>query len=131
MPVRAGAVRHWLTRRVSSSDSGSQSTGWAPRQSTSRDPGTSAICTRSRQAEVAAPPGFEDAIGWVAPTEADEPPHWHVTFAVADRDQATAAATRLGGQVLGQRDTEWTRDALIKDPQGAVFTASQFTPPTG
>ncbi|GAB5078609.1 VOC family protein [Arthrobacter sp. AD-310] len=77
------------------------------------------------------PPGFEDEIGWVAPTEADEPPHWHVTFAVADRDQATAAATRLGGQVLGQRDTEWTRDALIKDPQGAVFTASQFTPPTG
>lgn len=85
---------------------------------------------RSRQAEIAAPPGFEDAIGWVVPTSSGESPHWHVTFAVAHRDQAAAAATRLGGQVLGKRDTAWTRDALIKDPQGAVFTASQFTPPT-
>lgn len=85
---------------------------------------------RSRQAEIAAPPGFEDAIGWVVPTSAGEPPHWHVTFAVADRDGIMASAVRLGAQILGQRDTEWTRDALIKDPQGAVFTASQFTPPT-
>jgi len=26
-------------------------------------------------------------------------------------------------------DTGWTRQATIRDPQGAVFTASQFTPP--
>jgi hypothetical protein len=31
--------------------------------------------------------------------------------------------------VLTTNDTEWTRDALIRDPQGAEFTASQFTPP--
>jgi hypothetical protein len=40
-------------------------------------------------------------------------------------------AERLGAQILGQADTEWTRTALIRDPQGAEFTASQFTPPTG
>ena len=43
-----------------------------------------------RQASVIAPPGFADAIGWLAPLQTDEPPHWHVTFTVADRD-ATAA----------------------------------------
>ena len=33
-------------------------------------------------------------------------------------------------EVLGTEDGEWTRTALIRDPQGAVFTASQFTPPS-
>jgi len=40
-------------------------------------------------------------------------------------------AEHLGGHVLGQDDSEWTRTALIRDPGGAVFTASQFTPPSG
>ena len=78
-----------------------------------------------------APPGFEDAIAWVAPTAPDEPSHWHVSFTVADRDQTAADAERLGAQVLGRDDTKWTRTALIRDPQGAEFTASQFTPPSG
>lgn len=82
---------------------------------------------RERQAEISAPPGFEDAIAWVAPMAPGEPPHWHVTFAVADRDQTVTDAKRLGAEVLRQRETEWTRDALIRDPQGAEFTASQFT----
>lgn len=86
---------------------------------------------RARQSELPAPPGFEDAIAWIAPTSPGEPPHWHVTFAVADRDQTVDDARQLGGQVLRQTDTEWTREALIRDPQGAEFTASQFTPPTG
>jgi uncharacterized protein len=51
--------------------------------------------------------------------------------AVADRDQTAADAERLGAQVLGRDDTEWTRTAPIRDPQGAEFTASQFTPPSG
>ena len=75
--------------------------------------------------------GFEDAIAWVAPTAPGEPPRWHVSFTVADRDQTVADAERLGAQVLGRDDTEWTRTALIRDPQGAEFTASQFTPPSG
>jgi predicted enzyme related to lactoylglutathione lyase len=86
---------------------------------------------RKRQSEFSAPPGFEDAIAWIVPTTGDEPPHWHVTFAVAGRDQTVTEAERLGAQVLTQGDTGWTREALIRDPQGALFTASQFTPPSG
>ena len=84
---------------------------------------------RARQAGVTAPPGFEDAIAWVAPLEPGTAPHWHVTFAVADRDATAAQAQRLGAEVISTQDAQWTRTALIRDPQGAVFTASQFTPP--
>jgi predicted enzyme related to lactoylglutathione lyase len=83
----------------------------------------------ARQASIKAPPGFADAIGWLAPAGNDEAPHWHVTFTVHDRDATAAAAELLGGTVLNRADTEWTRDALLRDSQGAVFTASQFTPP--
>ena len=82
-----------------------------------------------RQAGVSAPPGFADAIGWLAPAQPEEEPHWHVSFTVADRDAAAADVERLGGTVLRRTDTDWTREALVRDPQGAVFTASQFTPP--
>jgi uncharacterized protein len=84
---------------------------------------------RVRQAGATIQPDFADAIGWVAPTVADESPQWHVSFTVGDRDQTVVAAQRLGAQVLRQDDTMWTRTALIRDPQGAEFTASQFTPP--
>jgi hypothetical protein len=40
-------------------------------------------------------------------------------------------AERLCGHVLRRDNTEWTRTALMRDPQGAEFTASQFTPPSG
>ncbi len=86
---------------------------------------------RTRQAGDMTPAGFEDAIGWLAPLGPDEHPHWHVAFTVADRDATVATAERLGGTVLGRTDSDWTRDALIRDPQGGVVTASQFTPPTG
>jgi hypothetical protein len=85
---------------------------------------------RKRQADVAPPSGFEDAIAWVASLEPGSAPHWHVTFAVSDRDAAASAAQELGAEVLSTEDTQWTRTALVRDPQGAVFTASQFTPPT-
>jgi uncharacterized protein len=55
---------------------------------------------RTRQAGVTAPPGFADAIGWLAPVGEDEQPHWHVSFTVADRDATATAAERLGGTVL-------------------------------
>jgi predicted enzyme related to lactoylglutathione lyase len=83
---------------------------------------------RARQSEIATPVGFEDAVGWLAPVTTGEAPHWHVTFTVADRDQTVLDAEQLGAQVLGQDDNEWTRSALIRDPQGAEFTASQFAP---
>lgn len=85
---------------------------------------------RTRQAGDAVPPGFADAIGWLVPVGADEQPHWRVAFTVADRDATATAAERLGGTVLGRTDSDWTRDALIRDAQGGVFTASQYTPPT-
>jgi len=84
---------------------------------------------RQRQASAITPPKFEDAIGWLAPAHDGEPPHWHVTFTVADRDEAASTAERLGGTVLASTDTDWTQEALIRDPQGGVFTASRFVPP--
>ena len=67
--------------------------------------------------------------GWPR-SRAGEEPHWHVTFAVADRDEAIATALALGGTDLrGPVDTPWTKMAVVRDPQGAVFTLSQFTPP--
>ena len=84
---------------------------------------------RSRQAEHSIPPGFEDAIGWLAPADPPEPDRWHVTFTVEDRDTSVALAERLGATVVSAEVTEWTRHALIRDPQGAALTLSQFTPP--
>jgi hypothetical protein len=82
-----------------------------------------------RQKAVAAPPGFADAIAWLAPLGDGEAPHWHVTFAVADRDEAVATAERLGASVIsGPHDDEWTKHAVVRDPQGAVLTLSQFDP---
>jgi uncharacterized protein len=83
---------------------------------------------RTRQAQVAAPVGFEDAIARLAATTESEQPHWHVSFTVADRDRTVVDAERLGAHVLATADSGWTRTALIRDPQGAQFTASQFAP---
>ncbi len=79
--------------------------------------------------QASAPPGFADAIGWVVQVPAGEPARWHVTFTVADRDASVALAERLGATVVSSADDVWTRNALLRDPQGAEFTVSQFTPP--
>jgi len=84
-----------------------------------------------RQSAVMTPPGFADAIGWLAPLEDGEEPHWHVSFTVADRDKSAAVTERLGATLLSSTDNDWTRNARILDPQGALFTVSQFTPPAG
>ncbi len=84
---------------------------------------------RERQAGVATPQGFEDAIAWLDTPPEDAPSRWHMSFTVADRDDTAAIAERLGGQVVSSLDTEWTHDAVIRDPQGGLFTASQFVPP--
>ena len=55
-------------------------------------------------------------IGGIAPLKAGEQPHWHVTFTVADRDEAVAAVERLGGAVLSSAEDDWTRNALVRDP---------------
>lgn len=89
---------------------------------------------RQRQAEVGAPPGFEDAIGWLVrldgSTTPDAAPHWHVTFAVEDADATAARAAQLGGEVaVPPTDMPWVRIAVLRDPQGAAFTVNQFQPP--
>jgi predicted enzyme related to lactoylglutathione lyase len=86
---------------------------------------------RKRQEGVSALPGFADAIAWLGPLEPGTTPHWHVTFAVADRDASFASALRLGATDLsGPVDTPWTKSAVVRDPQGATFTLSQFAPPS-
>ena len=83
----------------------------------------------ARQDAISAPPGFADAIAWLAPLGPDEVAHWHVTFAVADRDEIVATAVRLGATDLsGPVDTAWTKSAVVCDPHGAAFTLSQFAP---
>ncbi len=84
---------------------------------------------RTRQAS--APDGFEDVIGGMVATTEGEPAHWHVTFSVADRDASAAKAEELGGSVLGRDEDDWSKKAVVRDAQGAVFTISQFAPPSG
>ena len=96
--------------------------GYGDHLAATSDPGI-----RERQSGETVPPGFADAFGWLVVAQ-EEHPHWHVTFTVADRDDAAATAERLGASVVSSTDTEWTRDAQLRDPQGAVFTVSQYSP---
>jgi len=84
-----------------------------------------------RERQAAAPAGFADVVGGVAAVGPDDPARWQVTFSVADRDGSVATAESLGATVLRSADEQWTRTALLRDPQGAEFTVSQFTPPDG
>jgi predicted enzyme related to lactoylglutathione lyase len=92
-----------------------------------RDPGL-----RERMAQSGAPDEFEDVVATLNPIANDQtgvPPHWSVTFAVADADAAADTAAQLGGQVLVPPfDAPWVRMSVISDPQGATFTASKFVP---
>ena len=63
----------------------------------------------------------------IADDDSETPPHWSVTFGVDDAEATAAKATELGGEVVaGPLDAPWTKLAVIKDPQGATFIASQF-----
>lgn len=84
-----------------------------------------------RQSGAQVPPGFADAIGWIAAVSANETPHWRVAFTVADRDETAAKAVDCGATVISTTDTDWTKEALIRDTQGAEFAASQYIPPAG
>jgi uncharacterized protein len=99
--------------------------GYGDHLAATSDPGI-----HERQSGDEVPPGFADAFGWLVWAQEDQP-HWHVTFTVADRDDAAAAAEDLGAIVVSSNDTDWTRDAQIRDPQGAVITLSQYSPPSG
>jgi predicted enzyme related to lactoylglutathione lyase len=87
---------------------------------------------RAQMAEMGAPDGFVDVVAMLNPIpegDADTPAHWSVTFGADDIDATAAKAVELGGEILlGPVDAPWTRIALIRDPQGATFVASQFVP---
>jgi predicted enzyme related to lactoylglutathione lyase len=74
-----------------------------------------------------APAGFADVIAGLAPADGD--PAWRTRFTVADRDATAQQAADLGGIVVSATETEWTREAVIEDPQGARFIVSQFDAP--
>ena len=85
---------------------------------------------RQQMAQMGAPEGFIDVVAALNPIGADDDTtvaHWSVTFGVDDADAIAAKAQELGGDVVaGPFDAPWTRMAVIKDPQGATFIASQF-----
>jgi predicted enzyme related to lactoylglutathione lyase len=87
--------------------------------------------TRERTAELGAA-GFEDvvaALNPIAPEDAEMPAHRGVTFATADADATAAKATELGGSVvLAPVDAPYSRLTVLRDPQGAVFSATAFVP---
>jgi uncharacterized protein len=81
-------------------------------------------------ADMGAPEGFMDAVGWLVPAGEGEAPHWDVTFAVADADATAARASELGGTVVSPpTDMPWVRTTVIRDPQGVEIAASHFVPP--
>jgi len=75
-----------------------------------------------------APPGFADVVAGLVEDADPEQAGWHVMFTVADRDESAATAERLGATVLSSSENEWTREAVIRDPQGATLALSQFAP---
>jgi predicted enzyme related to lactoylglutathione lyase len=88
--------------------------------------------TLERMASMGAPAGFADVVATLTPLpdhDRDVPAHWSVTFATDDVDATARKASELGGQVIaGPFDAPWVRMAVIVDPQGASFIASQFAP---
>ena len=75
-----------------------------------------------------AQPVPRDVVAVMAPAFG-RPPAWIVNFWVEDADATAAAAPDLGGSVVaGPFDTPISRDAVIADPAGAVFTVT--TAPT-
>jgi uncharacterized protein len=92
---------------------------------------------RKQMAEAGAPEGFEDVVGGIIPIaddQPDTPAHWSVTFATDDADVTAAKASELGGEVIVPPfDAPWStvtytiRVTVIRDPQGATFSASKFS----
>ena len=83
---------------------------------------------RERMKEMGAPDDFIDVVASLGPVQGGAPPSWGVTFGVDDADAIAAKVRELGGEVLaGPFDAPWVRLAVIRDPQGATFTASQLS----
>ena len=69
------------------------------------------------------------AITPIAGDDADTPAHWSVTFSTDDADATAAKAAELGGTVLvAPVDAPYSRLTVLRDPQGATFSATAFVP---
>lgn len=56
-------------------------------------------------------------------------PDWSITFSTADADATAERAATLGGEVVAPPfDAPYVRMTVLRDPQGASLTASQFAP---
>lgn len=77
-------------------------------------------------------PGFEDVVAAIQPIadgDADTPAHWSITFGTDDADATAERAADLGGEVVVPPfDAPFVRMTVLRDPQGATFTASKFVP---
>ncbi|MGH3471321.1 MAG: VOC family protein [Nocardioidaceae bacterium] len=81
---------------------------------------------RAGMKQMGAPEGFEDVVARILPRDG-APAHWAVTFAVDEVDPITVRTRELGGSVLSEpQNAPWVRFAVLTDPAGASFTASQF-----
>jgi predicted enzyme related to lactoylglutathione lyase len=84
--------------------------------------------TRARAAEFGAA-GFEDVVAAINPLAGDARASWGVTFGTEDADATAAKAVELGGTVVVPPvDAPYSRFTVLRDPQGATFTASAFVP---
>jgi predicted enzyme related to lactoylglutathione lyase len=87
---------------------------------------------RENMASMGAPERFAEVVASassIPDDQPDVPARWDVTFAVDDADAIAARAVELGGEVLVPPfDAPWVRMTIIRDPQGATFTASKFVP---
>jgi predicted enzyme related to lactoylglutathione lyase len=68
-----------------------------------------------------------DVVAVMAPRELSVPPHWNVNLQVSDADLTVEAASAQGATIIAPPfDTPGFRNAVIRDPQGAVFSISQL-----
>jgi uncharacterized protein len=84
---------------------------------------------RDQMAQMGGPEGFIDVVAALDPItdDSETPAHWSVTFGVDDAEATAALAKELGGEVVSEPvDVPWSRQTVIRDPNGATFIASQF-----
>ena len=76
-------------------------------------------------------PVSREVVATMLQADGDTPPHWSADFWIDDIEDAAARMPELGGQVVqAPYDVPGTplRQAVLGDPAGAVFSATQVTP---
>ena len=116
-PVPHGA---FLWAELNTSDVGAAKTfyGQAFGWDAENDPNNEAYTVFTRESV-----GYVAGMMEIQPEWGPVPPHWLVYFAVADTDAALQQVLALGGsKVTDGMEIPQGRFALVKDPQGAIFT---------